>query len=117
MTLCIQPQSIAHQRLGGRAGPQETLVFLRRVEVPVPAPVEPLQTKGVSNPRHFVVTHSHRHGVTTGLVIGQKGQRKPTPAESIKLLQLDFDPLCGASHNGSNVKWLVMWSKRSFGRS
>jgi hypothetical protein len=33
------------------------------------------------------------------------------------LLQLDFDPLCGASHNGSNVKWLVMWSKRSFGRS
>jgi len=92
MTLCIQPQSIAHQRLGGRAGPQETLVFLRRVEVPVPAPVEPLQTKGVSNPRHFVVTHSHRHGVTTGLVIGQKGQRKPTPAESIKLLQLDFEP-------------------------
>ena len=38
------------------------------------------------------MTHSHRHGVTTGLVIGQKGQRKPTPAESIKLLQLDFEP-------------------------
>ena len=71
---------------------QETLVFLRCVEVPVPAPVEPLQTKGVRNPRHFVVTHSHRHGVTTGLVIGEKGQRKPTPAEAIKLLQLDFEP-------------------------
>jgi len=46
----------------------------------------------VSNPRHFVVTHSHRHGVTTGLIIGEKGQNKPTPAQVIKLLQLDFEP-------------------------
>ena len=56
------------------------------------APVELLQTKGVKNPRHFVVTHSHRHGVTTGLVIGGKGAGKPTPAAVIKLLQLDFEP-------------------------
>ena len=88
----LHSQSNAHQRLGCRAGLQETFVFLPRVEVPVPVPVEMLQTKGVSNPRHFVVTHSYRHGVTTGLVIGEKGVGKPTPAQVIKLLQLDFDP-------------------------
>jgi hypothetical protein len=54
--------------------------------------VERLQTKGVKKARHFVVTHSHRHGVTTGLVIGEKGQKQPTPAEAIKLLQLDYEP-------------------------
>jgi len=46
----------------------------------------------VKTARHFVVTHSHRHGVTTGLVIGGKGQKQPTPTEAIKLLQLEFEP-------------------------
>jgi hypothetical protein len=88
----LQRQSYAHQRLGCGTGLQETRIFLRCAEIPVPAPVELLQTKGVKNPRHFVVTHSHRHGVTTSLIIGEKGKEEPSPAQAIKLLQLDFDP-------------------------
>lgn len=42
--------------------------------------------------RHFVVTHSHRHGVTPGLIIAQKGGEKPSPAEAIKLLRMDVEP-------------------------
>ena len=46
----------------------------------------------MNTPRHFVVTHSHRHGVTTSLIIGEKGKEEPSPAQAIKLLKLDFDP-------------------------
>jgi hypothetical protein len=88
----VQPQSCAYQRLGCGAALQETPVFLGCAEIPVPAPGELLQTKGVKKSRHFVVTHSHRHGVTTGLVIGEKGQKEPTPAEAITLLKLDYEP-------------------------
>ncbi len=41
---------------------------------------------------HFVVVHTHRHGITTGLIIGGRGQRKPTPEEAAKLLRLHFEP-------------------------
>lgn len=41
---------------------------------------------------HFVVVHSHRHGITTGLLIGRRGQRKPTADEAAKLLRLHFEP-------------------------
>lgn len=36
--------------------------------------------------------HTHRHGVTTGLMIGPCGQRKPTADEAVKLLRLNFEP-------------------------
>lgn len=42
---------------------------------------------------HFVVVHTHRHGITTGLIIGRRGQRKPTADEAVKLLRLHFEPL------------------------
>lgn len=41
---------------------------------------------------HFVVVHTHRHGITTGLIIGGRGQRKPTADEAAKLLRLHFEP-------------------------
>ncbi len=41
---------------------------------------------------HFVVVHTHRHGITTGLIIGRRGQRKPTTEEATKLLHLHFEP-------------------------
>lgn len=41
---------------------------------------------------HFVVVHTHRHGITTGLIIGRRGQRKPTADEAAKLLRLHFEP-------------------------
>lgn len=50
------------------------------------------ETKGMKNLRHFVVTHSHRHGVTTGVIIAQRAEGKPSPAQAVKLLRLDVDP-------------------------
>jgi hypothetical protein len=41
---------------------------------------------------YFVVIHTHRHGITTGLIIDRQGQGKPTADEAIKLLRLDFEP-------------------------
>lgn len=41
---------------------------------------------------HFVVVHTHRHGITTGLIIGRRGQRKPTTEEATRLLGLHFEP-------------------------
>ncbi|ODU24178.1 MAG: hypothetical protein ABS95_02170 [Verrucomicrobia bacterium SCN 57-15] len=41
---------------------------------------------------HFVVVHTHRHGITTGLIIGRRGQRKPTADEVARLLRLHFEP-------------------------
>lgn len=41
---------------------------------------------------HFVVIHTHRHGITTGLIIGRRGQRKPTADEAAILLRLNFEP-------------------------
>lgn len=46
----------------------------------------------MSKPVHFVVVHTHRHGITTGLIVGRGGQRKPTADEAAKLLRLDFEP-------------------------
>ena len=36
--------------------------------------------------------HTHRHGITTGLIIGRRGQRKPTADEAAILLRLKFEP-------------------------
>ena len=41
---------------------------------------------------YFVVIHTHRHGITTGLIVDRKGQRKPSADEAVKLLRLDFEP-------------------------
>lgn len=41
---------------------------------------------------HFVVVHKHHHGITTGLIVGQRGQRKPSADEAAKLLRLHFEP-------------------------
>ena len=49
------------------------------------------QTKGMKSLRHFVVTHAHRHDVTTGLIIAQRAEGKPSPAQAVKLLRLDVD--------------------------
>ncbi len=46
----------------------------------------------MKNPRHFVVTLSHRDGFTPGLIIAQKGEEKPGPAQAIKLLRMDIEP-------------------------
>lgn len=46
----------------------------------------------MKNLRHFVVTYSHRHGATTGLIIARRAEVKPSPAQAVKLLRLDVDP-------------------------
>lgn len=51
-----------------------------------------VKPKNVTKLAHFVVVHTHRHGITTGLIVGKRGQRKPTPAETAKLLRLHFEP-------------------------
>jgi hypothetical protein len=48
--------------------------------------------KYMRNLRYFVVTHCHRHGATTGLIIGEERQKKPSEAEAVKLLKLNFEP-------------------------
>ncbi len=52
----------------------------------------PVKPKSVSKLTHFVVLHTHRHGITTGLIIGRRGQRKPSADEAVKLLHLHFEP-------------------------
>jgi hypothetical protein len=53
---------------------------------------KPVKPNSVSKLTHFVVVHTHRHGITTGLIVGRSGQRKPTAEEAAKLLRLDFEP-------------------------
>jgi hypothetical protein len=53
---------------------------------------KPVKRKSVIKLTHFVVVHTHRHGITTGLIIGGRGQRKPTADEAAKLLHLHFEP-------------------------
>src|SRR5260370_685502 len=48
--------------------------------------------KYMRNLRYFVVTHCHRHGATTGLIIGEERQKKPSEADVVKLLKLNFEP-------------------------
>lgn len=55
-------------------------------------PQKPVKRKSVIKLTHFVVVHTHRHGITTGLIIGRRGQRKPTADEAIKILRLHFEP-------------------------
>jgi len=52
---------------------------------------KPVKRKSVIKLTHFVVVHTHRHGITTGLIIGGRGQRKPTADEAAKLLHLHFE--------------------------
>lgn len=51
-----------------------------------------VKPKNVTKLAHFVVVHAHRHGITTGLIVGRRGRRKPTVDEAIKLLRLHFEP-------------------------
>ena len=89
----LQPQSKHDHRLGLAEHLQQTRIFPRRIEIPVSAPVKsPPNKRRMKSQRHFVVTHSHRHGVTPGLIIAQKGGEKPGPAEAIKLLRMDVEP-------------------------
>jgi len=53
---------------------------------------KPVKRKSVIKLIHFVVVHTHRHGITTGLIIGRRGQRKPTADEAARLLRLRFEP-------------------------
>lgn len=53
---------------------------------------KPVKRENVIKLTHFVVVHAHRHGITTGLLVGRRGQRKPTTDEAVKLLRLHFEP-------------------------
>ncbi len=53
---------------------------------------KPVKRKNVIKLTHFVVVHAHRHGITTGLLVGRRGQRKPTTDEAVRLLRLHFEP-------------------------